>query len=97
MERVDIVEVGPRDGVQSVPTWIPTETKVQLIEALIRAGVERLEIGSFISPKAIPQMRDAEDVVRALGPRPAIASEDRRAIARSVGEHCSDCALRTSK
>ena len=72
MERVEIVEVGPRDGVQSVPTWIPTETKVQLIEALIRAGVERLEIGSFISPKAIPQMRDAEDVVRALGPRPGI-------------------------
>lgn len=72
MDRVEIVEVGPRDGVQSVPTWIPTETKVQLIEALIAAGVRRLEVTSFISPKAIPQMRDAEDVVRALRPHPDV-------------------------
>ncbi len=72
MDTVEIVEVGPRDGVQSVATWIPTERKVALIEALIAAGVRRLEVGSFISPKAIPQMRDAEAVVTALGPHPGV-------------------------
>ena len=72
MDSVQIVEVGPRDGVQSLSTWVPTETKVALIEALIAAGVSRLEVGSFISPKAIPQMRDAEAVVQALGPHPGV-------------------------
>jgi hydroxymethylglutaryl-CoA lyase len=72
MDSVEIVEVGPRDGVQSVGTWIPTETKVALIEALIAAGVRRLEVGSFISPKAIPQMRDGEAVVQALPPHPGV-------------------------
>lgn len=64
---VEIVEVGPRDGVQSVPTFIPTDTKIELIRGLIDAGVRRLEIGSFVSPRAIPQMRDITDIIRALG------------------------------
>ncbi len=72
MTDVQIVEVGPRDGVQSVPTWIETERKAELIHALARAGVSRMEVGSFISPKAIPQMRDAEALVAMLGPMPGV-------------------------
>ena len=72
MDRVEIVEVGPRDGVQSVPTWIATESKIALVKALIGAGVRRLEVTSFISPKAIPQMQDAEDVVAGLGEHPGV-------------------------
>ncbi|MEQ1611971.1 MAG: hydroxymethylglutaryl-CoA lyase, partial [Hyphomicrobiaceae bacterium] len=68
----ELVEVGPRDGVQNIPQYVPTETKVALIKALIAAGFKRMEIGSFVSPKAIPQMRDMEDVVKQLGPIPGI-------------------------
>jgi hydroxymethylglutaryl-CoA lyase len=68
MDRIEIVEVGPRDGLQNIPEFVPTETKVALIRALIAAGIKRMEIGSFVSPKAIPQMRDMEDVVTRLGP-----------------------------
>lgn len=68
MSAVQIVEVGPRDGLQSVPTWVPTEDKVAFIRALLRAGVSRFEMGSFVSPKAIPQMKDIRDVIAGLGP-----------------------------
>jgi hydroxymethylglutaryl-CoA lyase len=72
MDRVEIVEVGPRDGLQNIPAFVPTDTKVELIRRLIAADFKRLELGSFVSPKAIPQMRDMEDVVAALGPLPGI-------------------------
>ncbi|MDX1512282.1 MAG: hydroxymethylglutaryl-CoA lyase [Gammaproteobacteria bacterium] len=72
MASVEIVEVGPRDGVQSVPTWIPTEKKLELINALLDAGVRRLEIGSFVSPRAIPQMRDIGEIIEGLGERDGI-------------------------
>jgi hydroxymethylglutaryl-CoA lyase len=60
---VKVVEVGPRDGFQMEPSFIPTETKIKLINALIRAGIKNIEATSFISPKAIPQMRDAREVM----------------------------------
>ena len=72
MDKVEIVEVGPRDGLQNIPQFVPTATKVALIKALIAAGIKRMEIGSFVSPKAIPQMRDMEDVVAELGPIPGV-------------------------
>ena len=72
MSRVEIVEVGPRDGLQSIATFVPTETKVALIRALVAAGVKRLEIGSFVSPRHVPQMRDTAAVVAALGPMPGV-------------------------
>ncbi len=51
---VEIVEVGPRDGLQNEATNVPTPGKISLIEALISAGIKRLEVTSFVSPKAIP-------------------------------------------
>lgn len=69
---VEIVEVGPRDGVQSVPTIIPTEQKLELINALLDAGVRRIEIGSFVSPKAIPQMQDIAEIISRLNSRDGV-------------------------
>ncbi|MCW1432272.1 hydroxymethylglutaryl-CoA lyase [Novosphingobium sp. JCM 18896] len=60
-----IVEVGPRDGFQSIGPFIPTATKIALIGRLHDAGLRRMEITSFVSPSALPQLADAEDVVSA--------------------------------
>ena len=72
MDRIELVEVGPRDGLQNIKQFVPTETKIRLIHALAAAGFKRMEIGSFVSPKAIPQMQDMDDVVRGLGPMPGV-------------------------
>lgn len=63
MSAVTIVEVAPRDGFQAVKPFIPTATKVACIEALAAAGFTRIEIGSFVSPKAIPQMADLGEIL----------------------------------
>ncbi|SFH87449.1 hydroxymethylglutaryl-CoA lyase [Modicisalibacter xianhensis] len=70
--RVDIVEVAPRDGFQSIREPLPTADKIRCIEALIEAGITRLEIGSFVSPRAIPQMADIGDIVAHFTRRPAM-------------------------
>jgi hydroxymethylglutaryl-CoA lyase len=63
-----ISEVGPRDGLQSVARTMPTEVKHRWITALANAGLREIEVGSFVSPKLLPQMADAEQVAReALG------------------------------
>lgn len=67
VDRVEIVEVGPRDGLQNIPVFVPTETKIALIRALADAGFGRMELGSFVGPKAVPQMRDMEAVAAAVG------------------------------
>lgn len=63
---VEVVEVGPRDGLQSEDTNVPTPDKVSLLEALTAAGIERFEATSFASPKSIPQLADAEEVLDGL-------------------------------
>jgi hydroxymethylglutaryl-CoA lyase len=60
---VQIREVGPRDGFQNEPEVIPTERKVELIDALARTGLERLEVTSFVRPDVIPQLADAAEVL----------------------------------
>lgn len=67
-EFVEVVEVGPRDGLQNEKTNVPTDEKVALIEALAAAGLRRFEVTSFVSPRAIPQLADAEDVLAGLPP-----------------------------
>jgi hydroxymethylglutaryl-CoA lyase len=62
--RIKIREVGPRDGFQSWPDFVPTDRKLAVIAAMIEAGIHEMETTSFVSPKAIPQMRDAADVMR---------------------------------
>ncbi len=64
--KVEITEVGPRDGFQNVKTFIPTADKVAIIEGLIAAGLKKFELTSFVSPKAIPQLADAAEVCRTI-------------------------------
>jgi hydroxymethylglutaryl-CoA lyase len=64
MKTVEIVEVSPRDGFQSVKPFIPTVKKIALIEELAACGFKRIEIGSFVSPKAIPQMADTPEILQ---------------------------------
>lgn len=61
-KQLNIVEVGPRDGFQSVKEFIPTEVKLSIIDGIIEAGCKKVQITSFVSPKAIPQMRDAREI-----------------------------------
>ena len=61
---IQIVEVGPRDGFQNIDEYIPVETKIKIIESLVEAGVTHIQHTSFVSPKAIPQLKDAAEVTR---------------------------------
>ncbi len=65
-DQVRIVEVGPRDGLQNEKTLVPVEARVSFIENLIAAGLHTIEVGSFVSPKAIPQMVNSDQVLRAV-------------------------------
>ncbi|KFM25472.1 Hydroxymethylglutaryl-CoA lyase, mitochondrial [Auxenochlorella protothecoides] len=69
---VTIVEVGPRDGLQNEATPIPTATKVELIERLAAAGLPVVEATSFVSPKWVPQLADAAQVLAQVLPRPGV-------------------------
>lgn len=62
MKKIDVYEVGPRDGFQNIKEYIPVETKLAYVDGLIRAGVKHIELTSFVSPKAIPQLKDARDI-----------------------------------
>lgn len=68
-EFVEIVDVSPRDGLQSQPALVSTEDKLALINRLLDAGVRRMEVASFVNPKRVPQMADAEQVVSGLPQR----------------------------
>ncbi len=65
-ERVKIREVAPRDGFQSWPEFVPTATKVEVIKSVMAAGVTEFESTAFVSPKAVPQMADAADLLKSL-------------------------------
>jgi len=84
-ERVTICEVGPRDGFQIEPGFIPTRQKIEVVDLLSEAGVPRIEVTSFVHPKAVPQMRDAEEVVARIRRRPgtryaALVPNDKGAV-----------------
>ncbi len=66
---IEIVEVAARDGLQSQPKIVDTQVKLALIERLIEAGIKRLEVVSFVNPKRVPQMADAEPLLAALPER----------------------------
>lgn len=68
-KTINIVEVGPRDGLQSEPEVLSTETKATFIEKAIDAGIRRLEVASFVHPKLVPQMADAEALIERLPDR----------------------------
>src|SRR5262245_47669375 len=65
-QRIVISEVGPRDGLQIEQAFIPTEQKIALIDALSRTGLEKIEVTSFVHPKVVPQLADAEAVAAGI-------------------------------
>lgn len=72
-DGIQIVEVGPRDGLQNEDVVLGINSKVELIEALIRSGITRLEAASFAHPKRVPQMADAEAVMSSLGEQDGVS------------------------
>jgi hydroxymethylglutaryl-CoA lyase len=84
-QRVTLCEVGTRDGFQIEPDWIPTDLKVEVVDRLSATGVPRIEVTSFVSPKAIPALRDAEEVMARIQRRPgtrfsALVPNDKGAV-----------------
>lgn len=65
MDKIHLVEC-PRDAMQGWPHFIPTQTKINYINALLKAGFDTIDAGSFVSPKAIPQMADTKDVLKGI-------------------------------
>jgi len=70
--RVSVYEVAPRDGLQNESAQVATHAKVRLIEALVDAGISRIEVGSFVAPKWVPQMADADEVFGMIERRPGV-------------------------
>jgi hydroxymethylglutaryl-CoA lyase len=70
--RVSVYEVSPRDGLQNESSTVQTHAKIRLIEALLEAGLKRIEVTSFVSPRWIPQMADADQVARLAPRRPGV-------------------------
>lgn len=71
-DRLIVQEVAPRDGLQIEPTWVDTADKIALIDALSTFGYTRIEAGSFVSPKAIPALRDGESVFQQIKRQPGV-------------------------
>jgi len=97
VKNVEIVEVGPRDGLQSEPGVMPTASKVEFINRLIAAGVRRLEVTSFVNPKRVPQLADAEEVLAALEKRPDVRYVglvlNRRGLDRALAAGCNEVGM----
>jgi len=70
--RIHMQEVGPRDGLQNEAAYVATADKIALIDALSQAGLAKIEATAFVSPQAIPALRDAEIVLREIQRKPGI-------------------------
>jgi len=73
--RVTMREVGTRDGIQSLGLFVPTEQKIEMANRLAKTGLTRIEVTSFVSPNAVPQMADAEQVMAGIERVPGVAWE----------------------
>jgi hydroxymethylglutaryl-CoA lyase len=93
-DRVFIVDVGPRDGLQAEKELVSTETKIELVDRLTEAGLPSVEAGAFVSPKWVPQMADTAEVLAGITQRdgtryPVLVPNEKgleRALASGVGE-----------
>lgn len=72
-KSVKVVEVAPRDGLQNEKNFVPTDTKVELIDRLSGSGLQVVEATSFVSPKAIPQLADGSEVLAKIKYRPGVS------------------------
>jgi hydroxymethylglutaryl-CoA lyase len=100
MPAVEIVEVGPRDGLQSEPDVLPTQRKLELINRLIDAGLRRIEVASFVNPKRVPQMADAEAVLAGLERKEGVQYVglvlNRKGFDRALAAGCTEIGMVTA-
>lgn len=86
--RIEITEVGMRDGLQMEASFVPTETKARLIKRLVDAGVRQIEATSFVSPRAVPALRDAAELIASIERRAdvtiSVLAPNRKGIERAV-------------
>ena len=94
---VEVVEVGPRDGLQNEPVSLGLPTKIEFVERLLKAGVRRLEVASFVNPKRVPQMADADALMRALPQRADVTYIglvlNRRGFERALDAGCREIGM----
>lgn len=95
--RIEIVEVGPRDGLQNESTVFSTAAKVEFINRIVAAGTRRIEVASFVHPKRVPQMADAEAVLKALPRRDDVYYVglvlNRRGFDRAAAAGCNEIGM----
>lgn len=98
--QITLCEVGLRDGLQNEKTLVPTEKKVELLLGLIDAGFKVIEVGSFMHPKAVPQMADTDEVFKAVGQVPGVELRalipNLRGVQRAVDCGCKKVKLNVS-
>src|SRR5258707_9105457 len=91
---LQIVEVSARDGLQNESTLVATADKVALIERMIEAGARRLEVGSFVNPKRVPQMADTPEVIAKLPDRADVSyiglCLNRKGVERAAGSRAGN-------
>ncbi len=97
---IEIVEVGPRDGLQSEPDILPTAEKVQLISRLSACGIRRMEVASFVNPDRVPQMADAEGVLASLPKASTVQYVglvlNRKGFDRAIDAGCTEIGMVTA-
>jgi len=95
--RIEIVEVGPRDGLQNEPEVLPLAAKREFIERAVGCGLKRIEVASFVNPKRVPQMADADELVRSLprhaGVRYVGLVLNRRGFDRALAAGCDEIGM----
>lgn len=98
--QITLCEVGLRDGLQNEKTLVPTEKKVELLRGLIDAGFKIIEVGSFMHPKAVPQMADTDEVFKTVGQVPGVELRalipNLRGVQRAVDCGCKKVKLNVS-
>lgn len=95
-KKVTIIEVGPRDGLQNEKQFVPTEEKKQFIRKLRNSGIKEMELTSFVSPKWVPQMGDAAEIVRDCldeNTRNIVLAPNRKGIDRVYSTACRAVAV----
>ena len=99
-EPVTVVEVGPRDGLQNEASALPADAKVRFVEALAEAGLPVVEVTSFVSPRAVPQLADADEVLPAVqrreGVRYPVLVPNLRGLERAVAAGADAIAVFTA-